>query len=909
MMAELERKEKDNFIIIALLVLRKSTHAFNLLIELNLSKKNLTFEDFLNQYQHEIYHLFNNTKTCCQCSSEYKLPVHKILTKHHCDILFNPKKRLPCHGKGIHETSAPDCCRPVRKSVTTTVLDLTLSKVILQHFCKDVFWHSCLTKEVKTLGTFLDQHKHLIYHLWKPDTICCQCSNDPTNNFQRSSQFSIEEDQWETLFEDEQPGCLQHKDHTKLASMICAVKAKQDIRISDINDELQEIILKKCCNLRKSVDILERNINNAYSHATSGSISDDSFKRYRSEIEECIKDIDEVCGTDDKEYLSMLLDDILDDESKQIALQLEMLEMFKKEKLFKTMNFVFNKRSIMGSSSHEDKLLPAEDIPRQEIQVNDELKKGHQCDICVEEKKTAPAGGWCSICEQFLCQECILVHARIKVSRGHTVIKIQEFERIPTISLCCERHNKKFEMFCLTHESPFCDTCDHKTCSVRTLDSYVIGIKETDRFQKVESSNEALKTSLENCCTEVQSAIDSIPYKKEVFLSEIQKSREKMSELINDIEKQCLDDISKHEIKMEVSYKQLALCMDKIQENEADISALKSYTSDLHTFIGLIDVEKTYKRCNNSFREFFTENNATTIDPKWTFTTETLKNAVFDMGIKTIIHPDIQDEVSKVDILNVELRKRVDIEIQIPKGRKDTVIRGCALLHNGRMCFTDQDNNRIVFHNTKGGFLFERKLDSSPIDVLSISKSKIAISISEQRSIVLMDVEGKILKVHKFKSNHGHFGGMAFYNEEIIVRVEGFGYYIINTNGEIQSKIEKSHSYVPYIARSNDRIYFPKWDVDKVFCCSSTGEEIWTIAVERLLKPPNGIAADEGGNIFVTGSYSNNVVFITSDGKTLKEVIGGSDLQNPTAISYDIKTKRLLVSCSSGKAFVYSVKM
>lgn len=340
MMAELERKERENFTIIALLVLRKSKNAFNLLIELTLSKKNLTFEDFLNQYQHEIYHLFNNTKPCCQCSSEYKLPVHKILTKQHCDILFNQKKRLPCHGKGIHETSAPDCCRPVRKSITTKVLDLTLSKVILQHFCKDVFWHSCFTKEVKTLGTFLDQHKHLIYHLWKPDTICCQCSNDPTNNFEKRSQFSIEEDQWETLFKDEQPGCLQHKDHTKLASMICAVKAKQDIRISDINNELQEIILKKCCNLRKSVDILERNINNTYSHATSGSISDDAFKRYRSEIEECIKDIDEVCGTDDKEYLSGLLDDNLDDGSKEIALQLEMLEMFKKEKLFKTVCFI-----------------------------------------------------------------------------------------------------------------------------------------------------------------------------------------------------------------------------------------------------------------------------------------------------------------------------------------------------------------------------------------------------------------------------------------------------------------------------------------------------------------------------------------------------------------------------------------
>ncbi|CAG2190731.1 unnamed protein product [Mytilus edulis] len=397
-------------------------------------------------------------------------------------------------------------------------------------------------------------------------------------------------------------------------------------------------------------------------------------------------------------------------------------------------------------------------------------------------------------------------------------------------------------MFCFTHETPFCDTCDHKTCTVRTLDSYVIGIKETDRFQKVESSNEKLKTSLEKCCTKVKSAIDCIPDKKKAFISEIQKSREEISELINNLEKQCLDDISKRERKIEASYKRLILCLEGMQQNEADISALKSYASDLHTFIGLIDVEKTYKRCNNTIQELFIENNVTTINPKWTLTTKEMKKAFFSMNVGIIQPPYIQHEVSKVNIRSLELRKRKDIEIQIPKGLKDTVVRGCALLHNGGMCFTDQDNNRIVFHNPNGEFNFEQKLDCSPTDVISISESKIAISLSEKRLIVLMDVEGNKLDEYptdstgKFDSP-GKFGGMDFYNEEIIVRVGGLGYYLINNKGKITSTIKTSHEYTPYIARSNDRIYFTKWDVDKVFCCKSTGEEIWTMKDEELLRP------------------------------------------------------------------------
>ncbi|CAG2216547.1 unnamed protein product [Mytilus edulis] len=88
-------KEQDNFLRYAILIVDHSKEALQDLIELNLRNKHLSFEEFLNQNQHEIYHLCYDLK-CCQCHTSP--PRRKrIIYPSQLELLLDIHNKLPSH--------------------------------------------------------------------------------------------------------------------------------------------------------------------------------------------------------------------------------------------------------------------------------------------------------------------------------------------------------------------------------------------------------------------------------------------------------------------------------------------------------------------------------------------------------------------------------------------------------------------------------------------------------------------------------------------------------------------------------------------------------------------------------------------------------------------------------------------
>ena len=61
-------KERENFYRICTMLLDHGKESLETLLNNDLINQNMTFEDFLRNNEHEIYHLCYNTKMCCQCS-------------------------------------------------------------------------------------------------------------------------------------------------------------------------------------------------------------------------------------------------------------------------------------------------------------------------------------------------------------------------------------------------------------------------------------------------------------------------------------------------------------------------------------------------------------------------------------------------------------------------------------------------------------------------------------------------------------------------------------------------------------------------------------------------------------------------------------------------------------------------
>lgn len=280
-------KERENFYRGSTLIVDNTNTSFVDLLELHLSRSNLSFEDFINQHQHQIYHLCYNTRKCCQCTPGYIFPNNRILHYPQLEVLFDNYAKKPGHRP---RNRSDFCCAKTKTSITTDLLDITLTRTLLVNFCHDVFWYSCLTLQSLSLETFLNQNKHYIYHLREVNVRCCQC---PTGFIFPVTEPLLDLQSWKVLFNLPELPCQHHR--MVPSDLVCTVSASLGIDIRHLSDQLSKVLLEQCCPLRKTIEKLILIRNKVQGHAIKGRISDADYGRYKLDITSGIMEIAKVC--------------------------------------------------------------------------------------------------------------------------------------------------------------------------------------------------------------------------------------------------------------------------------------------------------------------------------------------------------------------------------------------------------------------------------------------------------------------------------------------------------------------------------------------------------------------------------------------------------------------------------------
>lgn len=246
------------------------------IIKDELDRTYLSFEEFINLHQHEIYHMCYIT-TCCLCTSKSPTQYRKVLDESHLRQIFEDDFRLPCHKKdGSHF-----CCRRAKKKILIESIDAYLAGVLLLNICNTVFWHSCLDLQSVTLEKFLNSNKHEIFHLWRANKSCCQCSAKKVN---RRQQNEISKDDWKLLFSERTPPCLHHKKIKSSDEIICCVKASRKIQIGDLSYELQKIILDSVCQIKDQIRSTMEDLVELYAYSRIGAISCRNFMDFYGKL-------------------------------------------------------------------------------------------------------------------------------------------------------------------------------------------------------------------------------------------------------------------------------------------------------------------------------------------------------------------------------------------------------------------------------------------------------------------------------------------------------------------------------------------------------------------------------------------------------------------------------------------------
>jgi outer membrane protein assembly factor BamB len=91
-----------------------------------------------------------------------------------------------------------------------------------------------------------------------------------------------------------------------------------------------------------------------------------------------------------------------------------------------------------------------------------------------------------------------------------------------------------------------------------------------------------------------------------------------------------------------------------------------------------------------------------------------------------------------------------------------------------------------------------------------------------------------------------------------------------------------------------------------VTCCDMNGKEIWRFEDTSFLRSPRSVVVDNHGFVFVAGEQSGNIVVISPDGNSAKEVY---QISVPRAMCYVKNENKILVCHTDRKASWFQISV
>lgn len=157
----------------------------------------------------------------------------------------------------------------------------------------------------------------------------------------------------------------------------------------------------------------------------------------------------------------------------------------------------------------------------------DEEEKEEIEQICTgcEESQNAKATSFCNDCHEYLCDECVFAHKRVRMTKDHTIVPkddVKKDEDIPDTS-------KQKMMYCTTHKQEalklFCETCDKLTCR----DCQLLEHKD-HKYQFLQEAISKQRENLQNAVVGLKNKLGNYKQANEILKNKHSELRRRMTE-------------------------------------------------------------------------------------------------------------------------------------------------------------------------------------------------------------------------------------------------------------------------------------------------------------------------------------------------------------------------------------------
>ncbi|XP_063397749.1 uncharacterized protein LOC134682076 [Mytilus trossulus] len=554
------------------------------------------------------------------------------------------------------------------------------------------------------------------------------------------------------------------------------------------------------------------------------------------------------------------------------------------------------------------------------------------CTLCQDDDMSIAALTWCTDCETFLCSDCDRYHGRIKSTKHHKMLSIEDYCQLPEFILQtgnrCREHDKKYKLYCSFHACACCFQCfteSHPNCKeIKQLSDVLKNVKSSASVSRLESDLSDLKENFENITRSLKERITVMQSQKASALKEIKRSRKSINEYVDKIEQKMVNDLNIEHSKVEKNTEkmiiQVRIKLEQVVQLQLNFSKLIKFATEMQTYEGLKQMENT---STNEAKYIETLNksgdlNDVSLVVDFSPDLYAVLQEVKSMGkvsitskksnLKLKVGQNSQAQllfqmIKPIDEMEAVLKKT----FSLPNDTRSICITSCSIISEGQLVFADQNNESLILCDKNGVYVRNiLKFSNYPSDVCHIRNNVVAVTLPDAHQIVIVDVETNRIG-HTFKVKSKCYG-VYYDGNTISVRLPEENSVVILSmiDGSVKHTISIPGINVNRFSGFNQNRVFINWKKHEVLCYNGNSL-IWKC--NENIKDPSGIKIDKNGLIYIACDQSSKIVIVSSDGKSSRQLLSYDDgIRNPWAIDIDRETSTLLVANRDGATiFLYQL--
>ncbi|KAL3864695.1 hypothetical protein ACJMK2_006355 [Sinanodonta woodiana] len=548
-------------------------------------------------------------------------------------------------------------------------------------------------------------------------------------------------------------------------------------------------------------------------------------------------------------------------------------------------------------------------------------KEQLNCDSCAYEGTTSSVQGFCIVCKEHLCNECIKFHHKTKALRGHKIIYAEELAEIPDYvvhvpneDMCSAHLEEEIQFFCKDHNGLFCSSCaflNHRTCQqVFDLKLNFKEVLEMFKPSKIIDKLIDLEAKLRETTEEKGNCIEKLKHQADHLIVEIQDLRQKVNALFDKIQ----DEVKEQGNRI---YKEMSMkLLDEKQQCQSLMAALKNSHSLVETvtkFGSRPQVVSTLLKVEEQL-EYYVK---TVCHFK-----EDHKQA--DMKLELDSRLKQLGDLKWKDLVDVKCtdKKYINLEMNVCEKKiklADSDLHCCgehasfaAYMSKNRVVLVDWDAKTCRLYGTAFDRICEYPMLSSPSAVCKVGAEEFAIALPLERKIQYFISNNSIKPTKFFRTRLACCGLAPLENRDLAVTYlsNRFLYVAILSESGFEKKCIqldecKRTKYKASIAidPTQTRAYVTCNDTNTLYALELEGRKCF-LYQNPTLRDPDGIAVDTFGNVFVVGSQSHNIHQLSPEGNLLR-IITDNISPFPHDICFNESGDQFLVTFNDPEYLVF----